>query len=515
MTELVEELLESEKAKLTRRGLRSKELMDYDDQSDYAIDEHESARQFLRDIIKYIGERATKLNNARIRAGLPDLSTRPQSDYDASVEDIEITKQLERIAKVSSTTLRKFVEFCNTKYRKAQVEPGHAVGAVGAQSIGEPGTQMTLRTFHFAGVAGMSITQGVPRIKEIINASKLISTPVMTCPLENPNDIVAARVVKGRIEKTYISDCIRYIEDTWSSKQATICISVDTRAVSEMQLDISVAEIADSICRAKKLKINSNDVEVIGECVFVNVHHGGVSGTGVRSGILKKTTESEGSDLMLRVNHLKRAIPAIPVLGYPEATRAIIQTDENMRNTVLVEGYGLRACMTTEGVIGERVTSNSVVECNAVLGIEAARATIATEIGSVMGDMGIDPRHMQLLADVMTYKGEILGITRFGLSKMRDSVLQLASFEKTPDHLFDAAAGMKRDTIEGVSECIIMGQSMSVGTGAVGLVRFLGLTDEDVRRKPTVFEDLWKKEETAAKSWKKEMGMGDVAMVGA
>ena len=107
--------------------------------------------------------------------------------------------------------------------------------------------------------------------------------------------------------------------------------------------------------------------------------------------------------------------------------------------------------MTTEGVIGTSCTSNSVMECLSVLGVEAARSTIAREIGLVMGDMGIDPRHMALLADVMTYKGEVLGITRFGLSKMRDSVLQLASFEKTPDHLFEAAANMKSDKIEGVS----------------------------------------------------------------
>jgi len=92
----------------------------------------------------------------------------------------------------------------------------------------------------------------------------------------------------------------------------------------------------------------------------------------------------------------------------------------------------------------------------------------------------------------MTYKGEVLGITRFGLSKMRDSVLQLASFEKTPDHLFDAAAGMKTDKIEGVSECIIMGQTMSIGTGAFQVVRRLGLTDEDVKQLPTPFEDAWK-----------------------
>ena len=89
---------------------------------------------------------------------------------------------------------------------KAQTEPGHAVGAVGAQSIGEPGTQMTLKTFHFAGVAGMSITQGVPRIKEIINASKVISTPVISCDLISKEDSIVARVVKGRIEKTYLKD---------------------------------------------------------------------------------------------------------------------------------------------------------------------------------------------------------------------------------------------------------------------------------------------------------------------
>ena len=113
---------------------------------------------------------------------------------------------LERIAKFSKTSLAAFVKSCLEKYKKAQTEPGHAVGPVAAQSIGEPGTQMTLKTFHFAGVAGMSITQGVPRIKEIINASRVISTPVISCDLIQQNDLVAARMVKGRIEKTYLRD---------------------------------------------------------------------------------------------------------------------------------------------------------------------------------------------------------------------------------------------------------------------------------------------------------------------
>jgi DNA-directed RNA polymerase III subunit RPC1 len=491
-----EKLLANQKSKYARKGLL-KESLDYDDQSDYAIDEFESARGFLATITKFVGGLASRMARVRRQAGLHDFEQDPELSgqyFDERKEDPAKRDQVERVAKVSLPALTMFISLCLDKYAKAHVEPGHAVGAVGAQSIGEPGTQMTLKTFHFAGVAGMSITQGVPRIKEIINASKAISTPVITCPLENNKQIEAARVVKGRIEKTYISDVIRFIEDMWSAKKSTLCLSVDIDALNDMHLGITVEDIAKTIYQNRKLKIRPNDVTVVSDCIFINVTHesggnAGGRGTGAKS---KPTLDEGGSDLLLRVNHLKRALPSLAISGYPDATRAIIQTSEQSEHTVLVEGYGLRACMTTEGVIGTRCTTNGVMECREVLGIEAARTTIAKEIGAVMGDMGIDPRHMQLLADVMTYKGEVLGITRFGLSKMRDSVLQLASFEKTPDHLFEAAAGMKSDMIEGVSECIIMGQTMSVGTGAFKVVRRLGLDPEDTKKKATAFEDAWK-----------------------
>lgn len=516
---LCKQLLQPEKDKCSRKGLMG-EALNYNDQSDYAIDEKESAREFLATITKFVGGRATRLAKARQRAQLDELEDDPSLTmaYDDPLKEDPIkVKGVERVAKVSQATLRMFIKLCIEKYAKAHVEPGHAVGAVGAQSIGEPGTQMTLKTFHFAGVAGMSITQGVPRIKEIINASKVISTPVITCPLENNKQIEAARVVKGRIEKTYISEVIRFVEDMWSAKRATLCLSVDLDALNDMHLGITVENIAETICMNKKLKIKWGDVTVSHDCIFVEVTPESGGNMGQRGAAAKSKEDREGSsDLLLRVNHLKRALPAIPISGYPDATRAIIQTSEQNENMVLVEGYGLRACMTTEGVIGSRCTSNSVMECRDVLGIEAARTTIAKEIGAVMGDMGIDPRHMQLLADVMTYKGEVLGITRFGLSKMRDSVLQLASFEKTPDHLFDAAAGMKSDLIEGVSECIIMGQTMSVGTGAFKVVRQLGLQPSDTQRKPTAFEDAWNDElrvrkEIKAKKWQETLRRRELA----
>lgn len=487
-----EELLLPEKAKQQRFGLLGGSLA-YDDQSDAAIDEKEGARGFLETITKFVGGLATRMSEARRRAGLHTFDVDPAKTddmYDGDGEDPERRAQVERVAKVSKATLDKFVGLCITKYAKAHVEPGHAVGAVGAQSIGEPGTQMTLKTFHFAGVAGMSITQGVPRIKEIINASKVISTPVISCPLLNDQQIEAARIVKGRIEKTYISDVLKFIEDMWSAKRATLCLSFDLGALNDMHLGITILDIAATISLNRKLKIKMDDMTITPQQIFINIHGASGGNLGQR-GAAAKTPGELGNDLLLRVNHLKRALPTIPISGYPDATRAIIQTSESNTHTVLVEGYGLRACMTTEGVIGTKCTSNSVMECKDVLGIEAARTTIAKEIGAVMGDMGIDPRHMQLLADVMTYKGEVLGITRFGLSKMRDSVLQLASFEKTPDHLFDAAAGMKSDLIEGVSECIIMGQTMSVGTGAFKVVKPLGLKPSDTQRKATAFEDAW------------------------
>jgi DNA-directed RNA polymerase III subunit RPC1 len=318
--------------------------------------------------------------------------------------------------------------------------------------------------------------------------------------LENNKRIEAARVVRGRIEKTFIGDILRSIEDEWEATRSYLTLHIDMEALESMNLGIGLYDIRDAIVKAKKLKIYEGDLIVHPTDGSIEIRVS-MDESKVKAARSKVTTSSETvADLLTRVSHLTRALPAIPISGYPEANRAIIQSAENPNrgeeepafvHTVLVEGYGLRQCMNTEGVIGTKVVSNSVVECNQVLGIEAARITIAKEISEVMGEMGIDPRHMELLADVMTYKGEVLGITRFGLSKMRDSVLQLASFEKTPDHLFEAASGMKSDRIEGVSEKIIMGQTMTVGTGAFQVIRKLGLADKHLQKLPTEFEEAW------------------------
>ncbi|KEZ40633.1 DNA-directed RNA polymerase III subunit RPC1 [Scedosporium apiospermum] len=494
ITQFCDSMLDQERKRYPRIGLLNEKLS-YDDSTDMGIDEHEGARFFLRTVENYVNKRVEKLRKVRRAAGLDEF----QRSSDKLREG-----QVEQVAKVTPTTLRKFIKLCLEKNKKALVEPGHAVGAVGAHSIGEPGTQMTLKTFHFAGVAGMSITQGVPRIKEIINASKTISTPVITCPLENNKQIEAARVVKGRIEKTYISDILEAIEDEYRADYGSVILHLDLQALEAAHLGMSTADIARAICSNRKLKVTADDISVLGPASIQIRLRTDVDVPKRTTARTRASANDEVGDMVLRAGFLRRALPAVAISGYPDASRAIIQTDADGIHEVFVEGYGFKACMTTEGVLGTKARTNNVMENKDVLGIEAARASIAVEIGSVMKEMNIDPRHMELLADVMTYKGEVYGITRFGLSKTRDSVLQLASFEKTPDHLFEAAAGMKADQIEGVSECIIMGQTMSIGTGAFQVVRRLALKDSDTEMRPTLFEDAWAKETAEKRRLRKQ-----------
>lgn len=490
----------------------SGKLLPFDDYSDKSIDQLESTRDFLQSIRDFVRKKAQKLADARKRAGLGvemEFRENKSENVRAWGGNDFARLAIDRYAKLSEATLREFVALCLLKYKRAYIEPCHPVGPVAAQSIGEPGTQMTLKTFHFAGVADMNITQGIPRIKEIINASRVITTPVITCELHNKIDIRSARMVKGRIEKTYLRDVLEWIEEVWWTDGCYINMKIDLRAISKLLLDIDIHEIASTITRNKKLKLPASDVCVMFKrYIRVYVRANPLGGGSSRSA---KSLAAANEDLLLRVVNLKRTLPALLISGHPDATRAIIKKhDTTLEYTVKVEGYGLKACMATEGVVGTSTTTNSILEVRDVLGIEAARSTIIAEIRTVMADMDVDPRHIQLLADVMTYRGDVLGITRFGLAKMSGSVLQLASFEKTADHLFDAAAGFKSDPIEGVSECIIMGQTMKLGTGGLGVVRQLALRPEDLRPKETVFENLWRQEENERRKQKRQ-GKGGAA----
>ncbi|MCO5579897.1 hypothetical protein L7F22_033762 [Adiantum nelumboides] len=261
--------------------------------------------------------------------------------------------------------------------------------------------------------------------------------------LVSDKDLKAARIVKARIEKTVLG-CKKL-----RPGQALISIKLDIRRIEALQLDISSYTIADSILRTPKLKLKQQHLRILDHSKLVIL-----------------PTEPDRKKLHFALFNLRNMLPKVIVKGIPTVERAVISQDKGIYN-LLVEGTNLAAAMGTDGIDGLNTRSNHVSEAEHTLGIEAARKCIIDEIQYTMAShgMSIDIRHMMLLADVMTYKGEVLGITRFGIAKMKDSVLMLASFEKTTDRLFDAAVHGRLDQIEGVSECIIMGIPMPIGTG--------------------------------------------------
>ncbi|KAF9600283.1 hypothetical protein IFM89_005869 [Coptis chinensis] len=363
--------------------------------------------------------------------------TRKFLDLDENNVEKNDPSFLEKIAaNVSGISLKQlevFLDTCIDRYHLKRIEAGAPIGVIGAQSIGEPGTQMTLKTFHFAGVASMNITLGVPRIKEIINGAKNISTPIITAELESKENVTSARIVKGRIEKTVLGEVAKSIKMELTSRQASIVVSLDAERIQALHLSISADSVKRSILQnLKKLK---------------DQHIRTIDGRKIRI----FPPETDRNKLHFDLHSLKAMLPKVIVNGISTAERVVI-SEQKKKYKLLVEGKNLRAVMGTPGVVGCETVSNHITEVEETLGIEAARDRIIYEIQETMKGhgMSIDMRHMMLLADLMTYRGEVLGITRFGIQKMKESVLMLASFEKTADHLFNASFNGRHDNIEGV-----------------------------------------------------------------
>ena len=158
---------------------------------------------------------------------------------------------------------KEFIKLVWSTYQRAIMVPGEACGAVAAQSIGEPATQMTLKTFHFAGVASMNVTLGVPRIKEIINATEKISTPIITARLVNEESEVSARIVKARIEKTELGDIAEYVKEVYTAQGCYLSIKLDLQAISALKLEVTVDSVRHSILKTPKLKVKERHITLV------------------------------------------------------------------------------------------------------------------------------------------------------------------------------------------------------------------------------------------------------------
>jgi DNA-directed RNA polymerase III subunit RPC1 len=275
----------------------------------------------------------------------------------------------------------------------------------------------------------------------------------------------------GASKKTCLGEVCKYMKEVYSSKKCYISIQLDLNAIEQLKLNVDALSVRQAVLRGTAGVTRPPILRSLKE-TDVQIKKG--SKAKLRVYVPNVKTGKEDTPKFFAMQMLKTALPCVIVQGIHTVNRAVInetEKDGKVTYNLLMEGYGLLDVMGSPGIDGLCTTTNHVIEVKNILGVEAARTQISAEISNIMNayGIGIDSRHLLLLSDIMTFKGEVLGITRFGVSKMRESVLMLASFEKTTDHLFDAAVHGRTDAIVGVSECIIMGMNVPVGTGLPSL----------------------------------------------
>ena len=336
-----------------------------------------------------------------------------------------------------------------------KIDPGEAVGIVTSQSLGEPSTQMVLRTFHFSGVSEMQVTQGLPRLIEIFDARKKPSSPKMEIYLKKEyNNEKDARVFAEKIKEITVSDIASEINIDFSEKK--IEVKLDREGVK--QSHISASKIVE---RLKDLGFQARE-----KTDAISVSAGEI---GFR-------------DLYKLKEKLKKTI-----ISDVKGVKQILIVKRENDYVIMTLGTNLKKILELKEVNHEKLISNDLHEVAAVFGIEAARQLIIDEIQEVLNTQGldIDRRHLKLVADAMTNSGEVKGVTRIGIIAQKSSILARATFETPVKQFVNASIKGNKDKLASVIENVILNQPVPVGTGLPGLlVKVVGpLVKEESKRK--------------------------------
>ncbi len=368
----------------------------------------------------------------------------------ASKKKLEISVAMaEHLAKykdsLSEENFNELMLRVGTDISTKRIDPYEAVGIIAAQSIGEPGTQMTMRTFHFAGVREMNVTLGLPRLIEIVDARRIPSTPSMTVYLKpefEDSEEVVMNVVK-ELENTTIIDVAGIVTDI---TQMQLTIKPEAAKMNERLVNHS--DLLDALAKMKGITVIS---ESDGEDIVV-----------------KPQQES-----FKRLYQVQEQLKLLTIKGVPGIKRAIARVDQSTKNWILyTQGSNLKEVLEIDEVDANRTFTNDIIEIAQVLGIEAARNAIYEESLRTLSEQGleVDQRHLMLVSDMMTFGGSVRAVGRQGISGRKSSVLARAAFEITTKHLLRAGLLGEVDPLTGVAENIIVGQPITLGTGAVNLV---------------------------------------------
>jgi DNA-directed RNA polymerase subunit A" len=370
--------------------------------------------------------------------------------------------------KLTPAKAKKVVTSANEHLKSSRVDPHEAVGITTAQSIGEPGTQMTMRTFHYAGVATVNVTQGLPRIIEIVDARKVPKTPTMRIYLDENN----AKGKPLRTNQKLVQEIAAGLETTTTRDIANIDVDITQRHITLSLNNANLrvkkmngAEVRDKLSRALRL--------------FVGVHDGTeekpktlkiIPGVAKEEELATLHTDPPTYTALLQ---LEEKIKKLRLKGLPDIMRANVQGPNTETGEYYISTIGSNLSKVSEyaGVDRSRTYTNNITEIHDYLGIEAARQAIINEMLLTLEGAGldVDVRHLLMVSDVMTSEGEVRAIGRHGVSGTKHSILARSAFEVTVTHLLRAGIIGERDELRGVTENIIVGQPVSLGTGSVDL----------------------------------------------
>ncbi len=346
----------------------------------------------------------------------------------------------------SASKIQKIADKLLEEYDYAKVAAGESVGIVSAESIGEPGTQMTLNTFHFAGVAEMNVTMGLPRIIEILDCRKKIKTPMMEIYLKSPYN-------KGKdIRKLALS-----IKET-----------VFEEVTKEFLINIveSKVEIKLNKERLKELGLTLNNlITIIKKGAKGQIQN--IKGDSDKITVKVKSKEENLNE----VYKFKEKVRKVFVKGI-KGIKQVLPVKRGEEFIIITAGTNLKKIFELNWVDKEKTISNDVIEIYDTLGIEAARQALINEVYKVIEAQGlnVDIRHIMLTADTMCTSGVMKGITRYGVVSEKSSVLARASFETPIKHIINAALIGEKDELNSVIENVMLNQAVPIGTGLPGLV---------------------------------------------
>ncbi len=342
--------------------------------------------------------------------------------------------------------LDKLADKLKTAYDRAHVEAGEAVGTVAAQSVGEPGTQMTMRTFHYAGVTELNVTLGLPRLIEIVDARKDIATPTMDIYFEEDKcqDEEFVKTLANKIGRSTINDILEDFNLNYAEMQVEATLS--DKKIDERRL------VKDEIIQKIEADFKKDKPEITGNLI-----------------IIKPKEDGDERHRIRNLRLLADKVRDLQISGVKKIGKVIIRKDEEW--VIHTEGSNLKEILSFDGIDARRTTTNSIREIEDVLGIEAARQSIINEANNTLSEQGltVDVRHIMLVADIMTSEGEVKSIGRHGISGEKSSVLARAAFEETGKHLLNASIRGEVDDLTGIIENIIIGQPIPLGTGSIGV----------------------------------------------